>query len=1131
MRIASLRLLAYGPFEDRELDFSVRPEALTIVFGRNEAGKSTSLRALEGLLFGIDSTQDAHRHAPASLRVGGTIVSSKGEELRFIRRRGRKGTLRDDTDQVIDDEPLRRLLRGVDRELFRTLYGLDHLRLREGAKALLSERSSFSESLFEAGIAGAGVARLLSSLRDQAEEIFVPLGKKRPLNEALRLFGEAKKNAREYATAPSKYEGQVAAIQDAEQRRAKAEEELRAIERAHRRLDRGRRVAPILAAHREARRHREALHGVVLLPKSARADRERALLEREVAETSLRALDIRMDEIRLADAADAAVKIEVDPDEGIETLSQLTAACRDDRRRRELLDERVATQSRLATLGHPKEAVLDLDQEPILLRAVTARDAAEAPVVRAEVEVAELEASIGVLEETLTRTERGDIGAVERIAVATVPAQRALARSDDLEEARRRLGALEPAASRAFIEVGSSLSRPELAKAVGPALEDVDDGSRAHSEAMAEVRATGERLRELEQERADLCRERASLLQHGDVATVIDLESLRVARDVTLAKLIRSPTDDMLAETLVAVRRVDSMADRMRSEAGQRANLERIDTAIAHHVSAIARVEERRRGVTRRATEIAENAAKKMVALGGPSEIDPRAHVAFVQRWRAFVDAETVAVRAASTVSSLEDEQSRVTASLAAALGGPGSGLSLPALVALAERDLTEHQRRVTERERCGAKLEEARIALAKARARLDGARVVRDAARDIATGALQSAGLDRGADKDAVVSAFRRAHEAAEATARLSRIDAQLARADDDERRLASYSDTLTRAIGREPRDGDPLARAEVLLDELRRAKTARDDARERDLRRTEIEERRREALERRAAADAVLAAHLAQANVATLAELPDAEERSARALELDEDIVQLHAQIRAAGDGATLDELELEYAAFDLDAAEAESERLEAEKEELERAKDRAAHDRANFDFALRRFEESTAAEAAEQAQLHLARARSLAIHYTKLRLASVVLEREIEAYRRLHQAPVLARAEEHFCRLTKDSFRELRVVLDERDQPELVCVRAGQEVPIDGLSDGAKDQLFLALRLATIERHTENVESLPLVLDDILVNFDEDRSRAALEVLASLCPKMQVLLFTHHERVAELAQEAAGARVVAL
>ena len=79
----------------------------------------------------------------------------------------------------------------------------------------------------------------------------------------------------------------------------------------------------------------------------------------------------------------------------------------------------------------------------------------------------------------------------------------------------------------------------------------------------------------------------------------------------------------------------------------------------------------------------------------------------------------------------------------------------------------------------------------------------------------------------------------------------------------------------------------------------------------------------------------------------------------------------------------------------------------------------------------------------------------------------------------------------------------------------------MPVEGLSDGTRDQLFMALRLATISGSQESAEPMPLVLDDVLVHFDTERAKATLEVLAEFSKRTQVLLFTHLDRDRALAE----------
>ena len=146
-----------------------------------------------------------------------------------------------------------------------------------------------------------------------------------------------------------------------------------------------------------------------------------------------------------------------------------------------------------------------------------------------------------------------------------------------------------------------------------------------------------------------------------------------------------------------------------------------------------------------------------------------------------------------------------------------------------------------------------------------------------------------------------------------------------------------------------------------------------------------------------------------------------------------------------------------------------------------------------------------------------------YVLLSLASFILEEEIEQFRQKNQGPIMIRAKEIFTRITCGAYTDLTSrFAASNDQLVLLCVkRDGSTVTVEGLSDGTRDQLFFALRIAGIERHIENNAPLPLVIDDVLINFDDDRARATLEVLGEVAKITQVLFFTHHARLQELAK----------
>ncbi len=180
-----------------------------------------------------------------------------------------------------------------------------------------------------------------------------------------------------------------------------------------------------------------------------------------------------------------------------------------------------------------------------------------------------------------------------------------------------------------------------------------------------------------------------------------------------------------------------------------------------------------------------------------------------------------------------------------------------------------------------------------------------------------------------------------------------------------------------------------------------------------------------------------------------------------------------------------------------------------------------------ALDRIDGTAQAGAAEQeAAEAAARLSTLIADYAAARLASAVLSDVIEAYQERHQGPLLARASTLFAAITDGKFAGVATDFDE-DKTILVGVRdSGRREKVAALSSGRRDQLFLALRLAAIERHIASQGPLPVVVDDIVINFDDAAASATFKVLSQLAQKTQVLFFTHHEHLLDRAAGVVGA-----
>jgi uncharacterized protein YhaN len=276
--------------------------------------------------------------------------------------------------------------------------------------------------------------------------------------------------------------------------------------------------------------------------------------------------------------------------------------------------------------------------------------------------------------------------------------------------------------------------------------------------------------------------------------------------------------------------------------------------------------------------------------------------------------------------------------------------------------------------------------------------------------------------------------------------------------------------------------------------------------------------------AADEVLGELCRQAGCESPDELEAVEQRFLEHRGLSKQLREVAAELVEGGDGLSLEALETEAAEIDRDSVLAEltalinriDQELRPQRQDLFEQKlsaERELDSMAGTDEA---------SALAEQAQQTLSEVRGHAEKYVRLRLAARVLRDEIEGFRRKHRDPILTRASVYFRSLTCGSLTTIDTDFDESDQPVLVGVRPnGERLRVEAMSTGTRDQLYLALRLATLDHYVDSSEPLPFIVDDILIQFDDDRSRATLEALADFSAKTQVILFTHHERVVDEAR----------
>jgi uncharacterized protein YhaN len=276
MKFLELQLLRFGHFTDYRLEFE-HGAGLHVIFGANEAGKSTTLRAVSGLLFGIpENTADHHLHDMPELRIGARLQNSRGEQLHILRRKGRQNTLLDSSENPLDEHILQRYIGATTRELFATMFGLSHSALIEGGQALLEGRGELGESLFGASLGVRGIHDVRTTLEREAAAIFTARGKNPQLNQALGRFREAKKAVTEHTLRPREWQDQQTQLHTIEQQLQQLQQQHAATTAKLSRLQRLQRTLPNLHQRRRLLEQRQALGDPPQLPENCREQRQRA---------------------------------------------------------------------------------------------------------------------------------------------------------------------------------------------------------------------------------------------------------------------------------------------------------------------------------------------------------------------------------------------------------------------------------------------------------------------------------------------------------------------------------------------------------------------------------------------------------------------------------------------------------------------------------------------------------------------------------------------------------------------------------------------------------------------------------------------------------------------------------------
>lgn len=1159
MKLERLYLRAFGPFRDRVIDLPTEAgKDLHVIFGPNEAGKSTILRAVTGFLFGIpERTGDAFLHDYSALRVGATLVLADGSRISAMRRKARKATLfsidettgAEITDRPLPDSTAVDLVGGLDLALYQNLFGLDLKGLVEGSDELLRGEGEVGRSLFQAAAGLASLRTVIGDLDEESAAIFKARGTTGRLNRALNEFDEQRRvlkdaTVRTYVWETAEREHRQAVLKHTQLREALKDKRTN-----QQRLQRIRANLPLLAERVAKQVEAESLSHIPSLPAETAQLRVAAQERLRSAGTAKHVAESRLAQLT-ADAAALVVRDGVlEQASAIEQVFHAIdgyRAARDSLPR--LVRKRADSSEKIRKLLAEIGSSCDVSRAAELLPAETL-------VIRVQALIDE-HVRLTDREEQLDAQIRTKQAAIERLKdrLASLPesarvdeletSAASVANLADLEGQRRKLdrdiadedGRLQREAAALW---SGSLS--ELVMLTVPLAEMAGSFENDFATLAQDERLVAEKEGTLSLDLEDRRRELNVLAATGEVVTQAEVAAARTERDGKWAELRHIHIDgvpqsaskeasathnhDLAAAFEAAIREADRLADLLRADTERATNLEATRQRIADMQAEMQRNEERRDLLARKRQDL-QHRWETLVAPLRRSDLSPAALREWLSRHQRVVERHGNLEGLRTERNAVDGDTKRARSLLDAALLACDLATSTvdesaTGMLARAHQAINAARKARTDRDSASDQIQA-------------GAAELRDLQTQHQQIAAKLAEWKRKWAETTEVLRLTTDAIPAEARTRLDQFS-RLSVVLEELRKIGADAGEYQSVVaGFEARVSD-IARAvteplegtgsDTVADRLygALAEARRTDAKRQQLA-NEIDRETRaisEADVAAAQASSALGALVRRAGCETAEELPEIEGKATRKQtlqqrlrEIDEQLVQQNA--RPVG------EVLQEAGALTLDTVTHQLSDCETEIEDLERHVEAAQGSVFTAKQRLAAIDGGTAAADAQQTTRSLAaRIAKAARIYARARLASAVLNRVVQLYREQHQGPLLNRAAEVFTRITLGSFAGLTVDYED-DRQVLLGVRPdAARVPVAGMSQGSRDQLFLSLRLAAIEQHIEGRGPFPVIVDDLLVQFDDDRAVATLEVLSELSAKTQVLFFTHHRHLVDLAE----------
>lgn len=1143
MRFERLQIPAFGPFTDLELSFPAQPSDLHIIYGDNEAGKTSLLRAIRDLLFGIHGqSPDNFLHDYKNLRIRGEIRNRAGDQLIFQRRKGNKNTLLDADGNQLPDTALMPFLGSVDQAYFSTMFGLGGRELREGAQQLLSGDGEIGNALFSASLGGTPVQKVMAALTEETEKLFKGRATTTvSIRPAVSRYKELVRQSKEATVNPEEWEIIERDLAIAEQRRQTLENEIGELSRELEWISRCEDALPAVGRLTEQTRKLaelpplpEVSSDFVERARAARTQVAEAQSEVQRLTAQIAGLEMRFTQCETSPAILAEAS-------SVDRLHQDLGSYRD---RKKSLSERETKLAGLEPALRAGMQNLELEGELELIGTLRLSSPARLACDEAAKGLNEAckseEDNTGKIEGLKTQIEALEKQLESLPDEDLKPLREALASAAGATEADRTLEAAQSEAKRLTREAidrhGRLPGAPKDFDATGnltlPSKATIrrirDEMDGIHRDIKTEEAKILEGKKRIENIQAELGR----MGRRGELPSEDALLDARQHRDhgwtLVLADwkgegakeefVSNVPLEEAFPQSVV---KADEIADELRKQAEAVAQAEekrfQISKSETQNQEAAAKIKELQSALVKCQASWEEAWKPSGVAPRTPDEMEE-----WRESWSEFKDVLGKLRTAGEILQQKTQQVQQANEQLAAALNDSATkGFSL--LFDAAKRLVQKGEKAEGRRELAMEQVQGLRRELKTMEQ--DHHRIAQaiQAATENWKSQCDEVGLP---DRISTQSGLALLQERKELLSTFDSWCELSAERDTLSQQVREYQTEIGAKAAALSIQGDTAEAQEAALwkslVDAREVQTRHDQLAEQvNTAKRELENKQLATVQASQALDElVLAAKLSA--VEELEPLLANLELRDHALE---QIATFRDTLSGLARGQPVDEFISRVRAENADAFPQRKPQLESDIQE-KRTSLQGARDTMS-ELTKRKQELEKAGDAAadylQQAESCAAALQEDAARFVRLRLATHFLQTQIERFRKENQGPLLEKSGRVFQSVTRGAFSGLNAEFNAADVPVLVGLRPDQTtVSIEGMSDGTRDQLYMALRLAALDRYLEAHEPMPLILDDLLITFDNERTKAILPQLADLAKRTQIFLFTHHEHLVELCRQ---------